>query len=58
MLVHIQVMNGWVRVYLCVQGGLTCLCLCLCVQVLADAQLVGRLVEGLYLSEAKNTHSL
>ena len=34
------------------------LLVCLCVQVLADAQLVGRLVEGLYLSEAKKTHSL
>lgn len=30
----------------------------LCVQVMADEELVGRLVEGLYLSEAKKTHSL
>ena len=34
------------------------LLVCLYVQVMADEELVGRLVEGLYLSEAKKTHSL
>lgn len=34
------------------------LLVCFCVQVMADEELVGRLVEGLYLSEAKKTHSL
>ena len=34
------------------------LLVCLCVQVMADEELVGRLVEGLYLSEAKKTNSL